>query len=166
MCFINKLDSGFMGFVNHCILLLTFNAPSQLSQNHVVHVSVFSYLPVDVLLQANGAVGGGAAAQRIRRSTAALALPFPFSLELPRLHLLQRLDGHSVHGALQWGSTHCEPHRAKISAEFTRAAHVPRRVCASGFLPPKCKSADVMIKDSPRRQPSPASHFFGRVGVM
>lgn len=62
---------------------------------------VFSYLPVDVLLQTDGAVGGGAAAQRVGGSAAALALAFSFSLELARLHLLQSLDGHSVHGALQ-----------------------------------------------------------------
>lgn len=64
---------------------------------------VFSYLPVDVLLQTDGAVRRGAAAQWIRGSTAALALAFSFGLELARLHLLQSLDGHSVHGALQWG---------------------------------------------------------------
>ena len=62
-----------------------------------------SHLPVDVLLQTDGAVRGGAAAQRIRGSAAALALALSFRLELASLHLLQRLDGHSVHGALWWG---------------------------------------------------------------
>lgn len=64
-----------------------------------------SYLPVDVLLQTDGAVGGGAATQGIRRAAAALALAFSFGLELARLHLFQSLDGHSVHGALRWGHT-------------------------------------------------------------
>lgn len=62
---------------------------------------VVSYLAVDVLLQTNSAVGGGAAAQRVGDPAAALARPFPFSLELPGLHLFQRLDGHPVHGALR-----------------------------------------------------------------
>lgn len=61
-----------------------------------------SHLPIDVLLQTDGAVRGGAAAQRIGGSAAALTLALSLRLELARLHLLQRLDGHSVHGALWW----------------------------------------------------------------
>lgn len=63
-------------------------------------VSVFSYLPVDVLFQTDGAVGRGAAAQGVGGSAAALTLALPFGLELPRLHLFQGLARHSVHGAL------------------------------------------------------------------
>lgn len=65
--------------------------------------NAFSHLPIDVLLQTDGAVRGGAAAQRVRGSAAALALALSFGLELSRLHLLQGLDGHSVHGALVMG---------------------------------------------------------------
>lgn len=68
-----------------------------------LNLTFFSHLPVDVLLQTDGAVGGGAAAQRIRGSTAALALALSFGLELSRLHLFQGLNGHPVHGALCQG---------------------------------------------------------------
>lgn len=60
-----------------------------------------SHLPVHVLLQTDGAVGGGAAAERIRGSAAGLAQALSLGLELPGLHLLQGLDGHPVHGALR-----------------------------------------------------------------
>lgn len=65
-------------------------------------VAVISYLPINVLLQTDGAVRGGAAAQGIRGSAAALPLALSFGLELSGLHLFQRLDGHSVHRALWW----------------------------------------------------------------
>lgn len=70
-----------------------------------------SHLPIHVLLQADGAVRGGAAAQRVGGSAAALALTFALGFELPGLHLLQSLDGHPVHGALRGGGTqgHLEP---------------------------------------------------------
>lgn len=60
-----------------------------------------SHLPIHVLLQTDGTVGGGAAAERVRGSAAALAQALSLGLELPRLHLLQGLDGHPVHGALR-----------------------------------------------------------------
>lgn len=58
---------------------------------------ILPHLPVNVFLQTDGAVGGGAAAQRIRGSAAALALDLSFGLELSGFHLFQGLDGHSVH---------------------------------------------------------------------
>lgn len=77
--------------------------PSSLPDFRVPQVKNSSYLTIDVLLQTNGTVRGGAAAQRIRGSAAALALSLAFGLELSCLHLFQSLDGHSVHRALWRG---------------------------------------------------------------
>lgn len=77
--------------------------PSFLPDFRVPQVKNSSYLTIDVLLQTNGTVRGGAAAQRIRGSAAALALSLAFGLELSCLHLFQSLDGHSVHRALWRG---------------------------------------------------------------
>lgn len=78
-------------------------SPSFLPDFRVPQVKNSSYLTIDVLLQTNGTVRGGAAAQRIRGSAAALALSLAFGLELSCLHLFQSLDGHSVHRALWRG---------------------------------------------------------------
>lgn len=58
------------------------------------------HLPIQVLLQANGTVGGGAAAQGIQRTTAALTVPFQLGCELPGLHLFQSLHSQAVQGIL------------------------------------------------------------------
>lgn len=78
-------------------------SPSLLPDFRLPQVKNSSYLTIDVLLQTNGTVRGGAAAQRIRGSAAALALSLAFGLELSRLHLFQSLDGHPVHRALWRG---------------------------------------------------------------
>lgn len=92
------------------IILFRYKSPQlngkqvkQVKLNSNQRVSVFSHLPIDVFLQTDGAVRGGAAAQWIRGSTAALTLALSLGLELSCLHLFQGLDGHSVHGALWWG---------------------------------------------------------------
>lgn len=61
------------------------------------------HLPIQVLLQANGTVGGGAAAEGVQSSAAALAVALQLGCELSGLHLLQGLHCQAVQGILPWG---------------------------------------------------------------
>ena len=78
-----------------------------------------SHLPVDVLLQADSAVGRGAAAQGVGCPAAALALTFDLGLELASLHFLQGLDGHPVHRALQEDNSTYHQHQKGLSVSIS-----------------------------------------------
>lgn len=58
------------------------------------------YLSINVLLQADGTVGRGAAAECVQSSTAPLPAPLTLGVELSGFHLLQSLYSQPVHGVL------------------------------------------------------------------
>lgn len=59
------------------------------------------YLPINVLLQADGTVRGGAATECVQCSTATFPVALTFGLKLPGLHFFQCLHCKPVHGILQ-----------------------------------------------------------------
>lgn len=58
------------------------------------------FLPINVLLQADGTVRGGAATECIQCSTVTFSVSLTFGLKLPGLHFLQCLHCKPVHGIL------------------------------------------------------------------
>lgn len=76
----------------------TFVGPSSSSPPRMARLCC--YLSVDVLLQADGTVGRGAAAECVQGPAAALPAPLALGVELPGFHLLQSLHSQPVHGIL------------------------------------------------------------------
>jgi len=59
------------------------------------------YLPINVLLQADGTVRGRAATECIQSTAATFPVSLAFGLELPGLHFFQCLHCKPVHGILE-----------------------------------------------------------------
>lgn len=74
---------------------------NQLRSQPMLKKPFMLYLPIDVLLQADGAVRGGAATECVQRSAAAFPVSFTFGFKLPGLHFFQCLHCKPVHGILQ-----------------------------------------------------------------
>ena len=75
-------------------------SPSSLARPHGAGPRPHHYLPVDVLLQADGTVRRGAAAERVQGPAAPLPASLALGVELPGFHLLQGLHSQPIHGIL------------------------------------------------------------------
>lgn len=74
---------------------------NQLHSQPMLKNTFILYLPINVFLQADGTVRGGAATERVQCSTATFPVSLTFGLELPGLHFFQCLHSKPVHGILQ-----------------------------------------------------------------